>query len=102
MTIRKFLVADKNGERTIEAEHFATFTEYLQSEAFQFVVTRAPLEHHLRVTHKASGFSAGIVESSHVAAAGYDYKLAGKLALKAICEKHGEARVASALRAKEA
>lgn len=102
MTARKILVADRNGNLTIEAEHYATFTEYLGGEAFQFLVTRAPLEHASRVTHKASGFSVGIVESSHIAAASFDYRLAGRLALKAICAKHGEARVASALRAKEA
>lgn len=98
---RKIMVADRNGELTVEAEHHATFTEYLQGVAYQFVVTRAPLEHASRVTHKKSGFSLGLVESSHIAAANFDYKLAGKLALKAICEKHGEARVASAVRGKE-
>lgn len=99
---RKIMVADRDGKLTVEAEHYATFTEYLQGVAYQFVVTRAPLEHASRVTHKKSGFSLGLVESSHIASANFDYKLAGKLALKAICEKHGEARVASAVRSKEA
>lgn len=100
MTTRKILVADRNGKKTIEAEHYATFTEYLQGVAYQFVVTRAPLEPGSRVTHKDSGFSLGPVLSSHIASANFDYKLAGKAALRAICEKHGEARVASALRTK--
>lgn len=102
MTTRTILVADRNDKKTIEAELYATFTEYVQNVAYQFVVTRAPLEHASRVTHKKSGKSLGVVESSHIAAANFDYKLAGKLALKAILEKHGEARVASALRTIEA
>lgn len=102
MTTRKILVADRNDKKTIEAELYATFTEYVQNVAYQFVVTRAPLEHASRVTHKKSGKSLGLVESSHIAAANFDYKLAGKLALKAILERHGEARVASALRTIEA
>lgn len=100
--MRKILVADQYGKKTIEADHLATFTEYLNGEAFQFVVTRAPLQMAVKVTHKRSGFSLGAVESSQVLAAGSDYKTAGKLALRAIAEKHGEARVASALRTKEA
>lgn len=95
---RKILVADRDGKKCIEAEHYATFTEYVGGVAYQFVVTRAPLEHASRVTHKESGKSMGPVLSAHIAAANFDYKVAGRLALKAIVEKHGEARVASALR----
>lgn len=99
---RKILVADRDGNKAIEAEHYATFTTYVQGVAYQFVVTRAPLEHASRVTHKASGKSVGTVLSNHIAAANFDYKEAGKLALATIIEKHGEARVASALRSCEA
>lgn len=99
---RKILVADRNGKKTIEADHYATFTAYVAGIAYQFVVTRAPLESSSRVTHRKSGFSCGPVLSSHVAAADFDYKLAGQLALKTIIEKHGEARVASSLRNIEA
>ena len=101
MTIRKIMVADRKGDKTIEAEHYATFTVYVQGIAYQFAVTRAPAEPSSRVTHKKSGKSLGILESRHIAAANFDYKLAGRLALAAIITKHGEARVASALRACE-
>ena len=99
---RKIKVADANGNKTIEADHLATFTHYVGGVAYQFVVTRELRSSVVKVTHKASGFSLGPVLSEHVSAALSDYKQAGKLAITAICAKHGEARVASALRAKEA
>jgi hypothetical protein len=98
MATRKILVADRSGAKTVEAEHYATFTSYVQGVAYQFVVTRAPGESGSKITHRKSGYSLGPVESSHIAAAAFDYKEAGKLALVAILEKHGEARVASSLR----
>lgn len=97
----KVLVADARGEKTIPAEKFATFTEYLSGTAYQFLVTRELKSSVLKVTHKKSGFSLGPVCSNSIIAAASDYKLAGRLALKAIIEKHGEARVASAVRSKE-
>jgi len=98
MTTRKILVRDQHGNRTLEAELFATFTEYVQGVAYQFVVTRSRGQSSSVVTHKRSGFSLGPVLSSHVAASNFDYKLAGRLALAAVIQKHGEARVASSLR----
>lgn len=98
MATRTVLVRDQYGNKSIRAELFATFTAYVQGVAFQFVVTRAPGQSGCVVTHKRSGFSLGPVLSAHVAVANFDYKLAGRRALAAIIEKHGEARVASSLR----
>lgn len=96
--MRKILVANRDGQKTIEAEHYATFAAYVEGTNYQFVVTRAPGEYGSKVTHRKSGYSLGPVESSHVAAANFDQKEAGKLALAAIIAKHGEARVAGSLR----
>lgn len=98
MPARTVLVRDQYGKKSISAELFATFTEYVEGAAYQFVVTRAPGQSGSVVTHKRSGFSLGPVLSAHVATANFDYKLAGRLALAAIIEKHGPARVASSLR----
>lgn len=101
-TTRTTLVRDRDGNKTLQAELFATFTEYVQGVAYQFTVTRSRGQSGSVVTHKKSGFSMGPVLSSHVAAANFDYKQAGRLALASIVEKHGEARVASSLRRVEA
>lgn len=102
MTTTTTMVADKSGALSVPADLLATFTEYLQGVAYQFTVTREQFSTApVKLTHKKSGFSMGEVTPTTLSAARGDYKAAGKLALRSIIEAKGEARVASAVRAKE-
>lgn len=95
---KKFMVKGVNGP--IEADQLATFTYYIQNIQFRFVVTKLPGQEPV-VTHRLSGLK--VVPVSVYATLGRrDWVTAGKAALDALIEHHGEARVYSVLKAAEA
>lgn len=99
MLKKTFMVADGDGNKTIEAEQLATFAYYIQGEQFRFVVTR-----HLStiaLTQRASGKRVATIPYDSVRCALGDYKLAGESALRGVIDRAGEARVRSVLRAAE-
>lgn len=98
---KTFLVADSDGNRTIEAEQLATFAYYIQGEQFRFVVTHAPRINTVALTHRTSGKRVAEVPHISIQAARGDYKLAGEGALKALIARVGEARLRSVLAAAE-
>lgn len=100
--MKTFLVAARDGSRTVKAEQLATFTHYLEGQQFRFVVTRELDQPMPVVTHRASGFKVCAISGTSRAAAMGNWADAGKLALLNLVTDKGEARIASALRAKEA
>ena len=98
---KKFKV-HSTGSAELEADQLATFAYYLQSVQFRFVVTHLIGDALPAVTHRASGKRVCGIDYATLAACRNDPLEAGKLALKKCIEKHGEARVASVLRAAEA
>ncbi|WP_396328518.1 hypothetical protein [Burkholderia anthina] len=97
-----FMVADADGNRTLEAEQLATFAHYIQGVQYRFVVTKLPHEHVGSVTHRASGSKVCSLTVNGMLAALNDAKVAGEAELTKLIARHGEARVASVLRAAEA
>lgn len=97
------LVADhKNGgAKTLEAHLLASFTAVLQGQRYQLSVTRVLNESVPNLTHSKSGRSMGAVQLRESQASLGDSRQAGKLTLARLIRFHGEARVASALRAAE-
>lgn len=100
--MKTFMVADSDGNKTIEAEQLATFAYYIQQGQFRFVVTRTPRTNTVAVTHRGSGKRVAEVPHISIQAALGNYKLAGQGALKALIDRAGEARVRSVLAAAEA
>lgn len=100
--MKTFMVADIDGNKTIEAEQLATFAYYIQQCQFRFVVTQTPRSNTIAVTHRDSGKRVTVVEHVSIMAARGDHKLAGQGALKALIDRAGEARVRSVLAAAEA
>lgn len=83
------------------AEQLATFAYYIGGEQFRFVVTKLPHEPLPSVTHRASGSRVCGITANALIASLNDAKVAGMSAIKQLCDKHGEARIASVLRAAE-
>ena len=97
---KTFEVKGKGGESLV-AEQLATFAHYIGGVQFRFVVTKLPHEALPCVTHRASGSRVCGITANALIASLNDAKVAGISAIKQLCEKHGEARVASVLRAAE-
>lgn len=98
---KTFMVAGRDGERTIPAEQLATFAHYIQGEQFRFVVTRLPGQAVAKVTHRASGMGVAEIRHSAIVAARLDWAVAGRSAVDELVERLGAARVRSVIAAKE-
>ncbi|TES73982.1 hypothetical protein E2P84_20470 [Burkholderia cepacia] len=96
---KKFMVAGLHGNRTVEAEQFATFAHYIQNVQFRFVVTHVPGDPAICVTHRDSGKRVCAIPFASIQAALGDYEAAAQSALKATIERAGEARVRAVLSA---
>lgn len=98
--MKTFKITNKQGD-TIEIEQLATFAYYIQNRQFRFVVTRELPTLPIVVTHRASGKRvADITHSQQMASLG-DLVGAAKLAIIALIDKVGDARVRSVLAAAE-
>jgi hypothetical protein len=101
--MKTFEITGKDGTKHT-VEQLGTFAFYVQGGQFRFVVTRAVhvgSDEAATVTHRASGKRVTGITYTTLAAARGDYADAGKLAMTALIEKHGEARVRSVLAAAE-
>lgn len=98
-TYRTFKIQTANGP--VDAEQYATFTRYIQSEQFRFVVTRETPLSPFVVTHRASGKKVAEITHTELAACLNNKEDAGKLALSKLIDRAGEARVRSVLAAAE-
>lgn len=96
---KTFMVADKDGQKTLATEQLATFAHYIQSIQFRFVVTRTAADNTVSLTHRDSGKRVAVIPFTSIQASLGDYKLAGQSALKSLIGKVGEARVRSVLSA---
>lgn len=96
--MKTFKVLDSDG-KVMEVEQLATFTHDVQDENFRFVVTRRASHLPLDVTHRISGKRVTSISYTQQAACLNDHIGAARLALKTLCEQHGEARVRSVLAA---
>lgn len=97
--MKTFLVADKNGQKTLEAEQLATFAHYIQQVQFRFVVTKLPRANEIVLTHRDSGARVCAIPYNSLIAAAGDHVVAAKGELQKLIERVGEARVRSVLAA---
>lgn len=94
-------VADKNGERTIDAEQIATFAHYIDGKQFRFIVTRVVGSNRVSVTHRASGKSVADVTFTSAQAHLGDMASAGRAVVDALVNRAAARHVAAILTAAE-
>ena len=78
-----------------DSEQLGTFTHYIGSKQFRFIVTRRGMA--VSVTHRLSGLRVCGVAHQAIAAARNDYVIAGKSAVEALVAEKGADRVLDVL-----
>lgn len=96
---KTFMVADAEGNKTIEAEQLGTFAFYIQAVQHRFVVTQIPGTATVALTDRASGKKVRTISHTSIQAALGDYVVAGKGELQKLIDAVGAARVRSVLAA---
>lgn len=90
--MKTFKVKTTDGQ-TLEGEQLATFAFYVQSQQFRFLVLHMP-DGSISLTERETGKRVAQLEFKATPTA---YVQAGEDALRALIQKHGEARVRSVL-----